>query len=55
MKTDEQFSKAGDKNLPSLLTNWQWNCWQYFSLCKDNVHKVDLPPQKECNIEDRAI
>ena len=50
-----QFFKAENKNLPPLLTNWQWNCWQSLSLCKDNVYKVDLPPQKESNIEDRTV
>lgn len=50
-----QFSKAEDKNLPPLLTNQQWSCWQSLSFCKDNAYGVDLPPQKESNIEDRTV
>lgn len=49
-----QFSKAENKNLSNSV-NWQWNCWQSFSLFKVNVYEVDLPAQKESNIKDRTV
>ena len=49
------FSKAGHKKVPPSLTNRKWNCSQSFSLSKDTVYKADLPPQKESDVEDRAV